>query len=515
MSNEINLLDKQLVTQIIREIEATEDKYRKRDAFKSWQIYSGNGAPYITQDLQAKRPKSYKLYPNPNISISKLIIDKVSKAYKSQPIRKIDEDQVKNERLLEIYKQGGAHRQLPYMDTITNLQRYSLTWVNYLEDKEQYQFMSMQPYEYSVIRDKNTGELTCVILNYGNRDITSGAFNGDSFDNLIAEGQGDSSSQSRVYAMWSKDHHIIVKVEEKTLSTASSKVQVSVTYVKNEDNLDNINKLGVIPFVFVSKDLSVDYPNKNPISDQTITFNYLLSEMLAAATVQVGQMVVKYPDNEEGNFDKLPNALNAVISLPQPTDGSGETSVEYIQPSPDLAGQKETFMNYLRMVLSEHGIETGSSISGDMQSFSSGLERAIANASVQDIIESNQEMYVDLERKMFRIIKAYEALINNQSSVFKDEDELQVIFKKPKVLISDAETLANIEKRLSMGLMEEYEALMELDPNLSEKEAKKKLETIRKSKLEKAGSFFGNTEGNSEEDNFRPDGDTDEQEERS
>jgi hypothetical protein len=91
-------------------------------------------------------------------------------------------------------------------------------------------------------------------------------------------------------------------------------------------------------------------------------------------------------------------------------------------------------------------------------------------------------MYVETEKQMFEIIKLWEKYIG--VSIFEEKDELSVTFKKPKVLISDKETLDNIKMMMDMGLMKKHRALMELDPNLSEKDAIKEIEDIDNEKQE-------------------------------
>jgi len=57
--------------------------------------------------------------------------------------------------------------------------------------------------------------------------------------------------------------------------------------------------------------------------------------------------------------------------------------------------------------------------------------------------------------------------------------------------VSDSETLANIEKRLSLGLMQRYEALMMIDPNLSEDQAKQKLMEIDNERMNSMRAALG------------------------
>jgi hypothetical protein len=502
----LDLTDRAIASHIITEIEGNEEKERKKSNFDAWQVYSGNVTPYVRSVIETTRPKSHKGYTISDISFSKVIVDAKSKAYKEDPLRFIEgNDDAKNNRIDDIYKEGGALRQLPFLDTITNLHKHSLIWVNNLDESETYQFMTLQGYEYSVVRDKDTGELDAVILNYGNLDITQNAQSGDGINNLIAESQADSSADSTIYAMWSKDNYVIVRVENTEIhTTTGTKIKKSIDYIEQPENPGMINVLGMIPFVFLSHEMAIDYPTMSPLKQQTITANALASEYYTAANIQgSGQMIFKYPEKYENMFSKITTGLLSAIKLPQSDNPEDKpTTAEYINPSPDLAGQKEAVFSYVKQMMNEHGLKNTSAVGSEGQDFSSGLQMAIANSSVQDIIEENQQLYVSVENQMFEIIKAWEAFRGN--SVFKEDDELSVVFKKPKVMISDAEVLANIEKRLNLGLMEKYEALMTLDPNLSEDDAKEKAQKIMKANISNIQGMNFGTREDSKDNRPRP-----------
>jgi len=264
-----------------------------------------------------------------------------------------------------------------------------------------------------------------------------------------------------------------------------------------EGNPSNENKLGVIPFVFISKELSQDMPTPSPLMMQSVTYNVLMSELLTASNIQgTGTLVVSYPEKYEGKFREMNTGLTTSIKLPQSMNPSDpQTKVEYISPSPALQAQKEVYFGYMRQVLSEHGITTSQGLDGSMESFSSGLERLIANADVMAQVEMNQELYIKAERDILEILKAYSDLLG--LGYFAENDELNIVFPKPKLMVSDSETLANIEKRLALGLMQKYEALMMIDPNMSEDQAKEKLTEIEAERRNSMRLSIGNTERNS------------------
>lgn len=493
----INLLDPAIMETIVGEIENGEERDRKRQAFDAYQVFSGNLKNYVETELARTRPKSWKSYSVSNVSLSKMVTKKLAKAYNNEPIRTVGDDS-KNERLDEIYEESMAQRNLQEFDEIFNLHKHSLLWINYREKEERYQFMALAPYEYSVIRNKDTGRVEVVILSYPDTTITSsarlkrGTQGGDGKANLIAESQVDSGGQTRVYAMWSDEQYVVVRVTVERIKTIQGEeVKKSIEYVPLEDNPNNVNPLGVLPFVYLSADLSPDYPTINPITEQTITFNALWSELLTAANIQgTSIMTFEYPAELQGKMDKMTTGLTSAVELPQLQD-KPPTKVNFISPSPDLGGQKESYMQYMQMVLAEHGITSSQGLDG-MESFSSGLERMIAQADVQQIIDKHQQMYSKVEDGIFEILKRWEAFLG--PSVFAEEDQLTVIFTKPRVMISDAETLANIEKRLSLGLIQKWEALAILDPNLGEDEAKEKLEVINEERSANTRGFFGNRE---------------------
>jgi len=276
--------------------------------------------------------------------------------------------------------------------------------------------------------------------------------------------------------MWSKDHHVIVKVKQDVVQTPHGpEVKKSIDYIENPENPNQENPIGIIPFVFISKDNSPDYPTINPITNQSINYATMFSELLTASAIQgVGQLVFKYPERMQGAFDNLNSGLTTAIELPQSSkEEDSDTDVNYISPSPQLEAQLNVYATYLRQVLSEHGITSSQGLDGSIQSFSSGLERMIAQADVQSVIELNQQKYIWLEKKMFEIVKAWEQFLGN--TAFNEEDEVQIVFKKPKITISEKEVIENIKELLMLGLIDEVKALMILDPNLSEEDAEKEL----------------------------------------
>ena len=179
---------------------------------------------------------------------------------------------------------------------------------------------------------------------------------------------------------------------------------------------------------------------------------------------------------------------HVAIDLPQEVK-SGKatvpTTAEYINASPDLAGQLNISKTEAVLILDEHGVKSSGRLEGGMDAFASGFDRLLSEADTQDVIEENQMLYGPIvEQQTYLSIKAGEETLNRNT--FRS-DSIAVKYSKPKVLVTDKETREVIQLDLDMGLIEEHEKYMRLDPNLTEEEAREKLKIIdaeRKERME-------------------------------
>jgi hypothetical protein len=305
-------------------------------------------------------------------------------------------------------------------------------------------------------------------------------------EQIIAESQNDSSATGRVYAMWTADYHSVWK--SRVSQGAKGSVVKEIINMPIEGNEAMINPLGMLPFVFASKSSAIDLPFVNPITEQSIVYNLLASDLLTASSLQgYGQLVLKMPEGYE--MAKLHTGMTTAINLPLVDSAENQADASYINANPDLSGMQDVLRDYAEQVLSEHGI-TASQAAGE---FSSGLERLIANADVSDYINANQMYFAELEKQVANIVRRY-------GEVYGDfnlgDEEFRIVFPKAKVMISDQETLANIKTRMELGLITEVEAMQVIDPNLDDDQAREKLEEIKQEKQMKMQSFIGGANAN-------------------
>lgn len=487
----INILDSNVVKLIVQDIESQQNLERKRQEWVAYQCTQGMLREYVREQLRKLFPLNGDKMRVSDISISKKVVDKVADAYCEAPIRTIPEgSDVQKKELQQIYKKGKFNGSFQDYDEIFNLHRHGLFWCDYDYVKKSFRPMALRPYEYDLVRDSNTGEVLCVILNYPDLEITQRQLEADAnpgsisdgVNQLITESQYDSGTQSKVYALWTPTNHVVVVVAKKEITLADGKTDINyaVTYVPINGNPASVNPLGRLPFVYKQKGSSVDYPTFNQLTEQTINFNILNSDLLTAATVQgFGQAVLSYPDNAE--IKQLEIGYMSAVKLPQSTEPNApKTEFKFENPSPDLAGQQKTYLSYLKQVLSEHGITSSQSIDGENEQFTSGLDRMIANADVNKIIYKNQETYKEIENEVFDIIKTYYKILGN--NIFNNVEELMIYFPKATVQITESDVIKNVVSLLDAGLITKAKALMKLNPNLTEQQAQDELNSINEEK---------------------------------
>lgn len=479
----MRLTDAQIQS-IIGEIETKENLDRKAREYASFKIYEGDLRYYVQERLKALFPKTWDAYTVMDYSILKKIVDKKSKAYKETPRRKLDND-TETAAYELLMRRMMLNRAMKKVDRLYNQHKYCLLGI--FRDKEtmngksveKWRAMALAPYEFDVILSDN-GELQVVILSYPDQMVTSGMPT-DGIDTKIAGSIRDEGIKRKRYTLWTDEGHYYIEAQ-KPLSSE----QWGITHLDIPNNPNKENPYGGMNFVFLPFDDSQNYPVQSPLAYQTVELNANLSVYETSGNFQIGSLVVEHPTEQP--VDSVRVGLFNAIRLPQSSNADDKaTKAYYISPSPDLAGHKDAVMTHATLILDEQGIRGNKNILGD-ESFASGLDRIVANADVNDIIEENQEDYTLVEQSVYKIVQAiYQT---DSSQLFKSEN-LSVTYRKPKVMITDSERLENIKKKKELGIFHDYELLQDFDPNLSTEDAKAKLLELRTVRVQAANRMAG------------------------
>ena len=472
---DIDLTNSSHLKEIIQEIEGAQNIKRKKDAFTAFECQEGRQKEHVTAKLETLYPSTFNKFRVGNVEIVKKAIKKKSKSYKSSPIRKLNTDN-ETEELATLYSNNKFSRAFKEADRVFNLHKYVCMWLSYTnppEDSDElngtYNLQALAPYEYDLIRD-DKGNPVIFILSYSGTDVTKGM---DGIEQTITEDQRDTAAQTKRYSFWNAT--TFTKAATRIMSDGTAYVDAVST---------KPNQIGRLPIAFLSQDTAVDYPVPSSLADKAIDWNVEFSDLkTASATQGHGQLILKHPEGMK--LKQVHMGMHTAINLPQSKkDADKPTEANYISASPDLLGQLSVLKFSLLQILDDEGITAKTSIDGGLDNVTSGFDRLLKEADVQDSIEDNQSLYSEnLEQDVYLTVKSFEDALN--TNIFKS-DEVAITFEKPKVLITDKETLDNIEKREQLGLLLPYEKHMIVNPNLTEKEATAREASISKLKKENA-----------------------------
>ena len=444
--------------EIVKALVSHESTQRRADAFKAQQILNGLQRKYIDQELERLYPESFGSLRVSDINISKKITERRSRAYANKPTRKGSSD-ADTERINETYKRFTFEPAFKDFDFTFNFFKYGFLFLDFNvrpDNTINYQLRNLPPYRF---------------------DMIFNPFNGLPWAFAICN-ELDGSAGIR-FSIWTYRSYFEYDCFGYQYPSTSRVPGIDLPFGSNvtkRTEYDNI--LGRLPGAYVQFDTDVGFPVANNLTDRSVAWNVGFTDVKTAIAVQgIGIPTFKVgPDVKiEG---KVPLGVVKSLVLPQPPNSDqAKTEFEFITPKPNIQQSLDTLRFELQMILEENGLRGKSIVAPtSVEQFSSGFDRLISEADVQYIINSNQETYAEvLEQEVFKTLKAYESVFRQYNYTTED---LEVYFDKPKVLISDRETLENLAMRLKLGTLLPWEKHIILNPNLTEAEAKEREKLI-------------------------------------
>ena len=484
----MDLLDKRVIHQIVSDIESSQTRERREEDIKAFEIYSGKLNEYVELRLKAIHPQTWRSFSVADLNLCKKITDKRATAYRQGPIRKLDND-AETEQYESLMDDIKADRAWQTFDVYYNLHRYACMWFNFIEDGGEQKLIlrPLNPSQFFRVVD-NVGRTKVFVVNFPEKTLYE-TYDGDGLTSLIQDDAQDTHNKYKRYAMWTESQHVIIQVRD------DENDQFDIKYEPIEGNEKMVNELGVIPAVFKQQGDDMSLPILNPLADQTIEFNQQYSVMLTGAAVQTfGHLILSYPEDQPAP-DQIYNSYFTYSKLPQ-REGAPPTTLDYLNPSPNLGSQLEVISDYGHQIISEHLGDGSSTLKGTNQQYASGIDRMIAMADITNIVNMNKETYAEAEQELYQIIKAYYEA--NNSFTFRSE-RLQVKYPKPKPIQSEKETLELIQKKIDLGLITKKQALMELEPNMTSEQAEEQLSDIEQEKLSNVQAFLGGNDADNQE----------------
>ena len=480
----MDLLDPGEVQKIIADIETSQNAERRKREIKAFEVYSGELKHHVETRIKEIYPKTYGSFSVADLNMSKKVTDRLSKAYKTNPLRVLATDK-ETQDYSQLMLDVDAASAWQTFDIYYNLHRYAAMWFSFVEVNgvQEIVLRPLAPFQFSRVTS-DIGETEVFIVNFPDNDL----YTTNDTDGLNASVQDSAQDSSRKrYAIWTQHQHVVV-------SCHTDDEGFKVQYEEIPGNPNYINELGMIPACFAQQGDNAALPIINPLTNQTVEFNQQYSVMLTGSSLQTfGHLVLSHPE-DQAMPKEIYNSLFTYSTLPQQA-GETPTTLDYLNPSPNLDSQLQVLQNYGHQIISEH-LGDGSQTVNGSDNFTSGLDRMIAMSDITNLIESNQQVYAKCENVLYEIVKSFHDV--GEKGKFRS-DSITIKYSKAKPIESEAEILANIEKKLMIGLIQKHEALMMLDPNMTVEAAKQKIEDIKAEQAVTMVDMFGDDDADKEE----------------
>jgi hypothetical protein len=470
-----NLTDRM---QIIAEINNDENKSRKSESLKRFEVYKERQGRYIEKKLREEFSKKTvdEMRKILSINLCKKIIDDMASIYKHEPSRMFtntDDDQ--RMQIEEWYYLSKVNQQLKKANRYYKLQDQVALQV--VPRDKKIQLRVLLPHQYDVIPNENDPEgipYAYIISVFDKMEDIRG-FEKEIIDGVnqkIADPDDYKKNAKKRFEVWTNDLNFIMDGNGQILSETVE------------------NPLGELPFVDIVSDRDFEYwaRRSNGVVEFSIDFGVLLSDLANIIRLQGYAQAIVYASKFPENIIVGPNHI---LFMEQDPNSTLQPRFEFANPSPDLGSSLEFLEMNLKLFLSSKGVDTKALVArGDVKSYSSGLERLLAMIESFEASKDDMDLFYQVEQSVFYFMKRWVEIYRGSdvidqmyySDVVSDDTELEVKFYEPQSIQTKSDLEASIEKRLSLGLITKADALMILD-GMTREMAEEKLLEINSQKM--------------------------------
>jgi hypothetical protein len=489
----MNLASQEDRVKLINSINSQNNKERKQISLRQFEIQSGRIKQYVREDLLSQYShQTVKETPIvSSINVQKRIVEKKSTVYKAGVNRSftmLNDNQIAAMNL--IYRDMCADSKLNQMNKGFNYQDQSIGMILPKNGKLQMRIFKM--HQIDVIPSDNDPETAMgyIISAFDRQDFlaTSSelketatgvspksltATSSQSSQEEIAE-QNQYKKYVEKYIVWTNEFNFMMNGLGEVIS----------------ENVDSpLASEGIMPFFEISREKDFEFfaRSSNSLTDFTIQFNSILSDLannIKLNGYSVG--VLKAP----AALQPQHHVIGAAMLLKLPTDNTenGQVDFDFASPNSSIGEISAAIKDLLGYFVSSEGLDSDAiSSNGESNKATSGFDRFLQAIQKIEAHKDDYEAFKRVEDQVYSIIKAWLNVLNGtnqlerkyQAPSISSESEVIVKYVEPKMIQTETEKLASIEKKMELELMSESEAIMELREIKDEDEAEKILAKIK------------------------------------
>lgn len=461
------------VNQIINNIKSDENKRRKAESFKQFEIFNDRISPYVKEYLKGffQNNTVREMMHIGSMNICKRIVMGESSIYKNKPKRTfVNATPAQVEALENIYDDMNFNKLMQTANRFYKLQSQATVYIR--PKKGKLIGTNLKMHQFDVIPDMDNPEKAeAYILSVFDRQLYT-----PSPDNETATGFGNrfkmqapdgitmtiadnddykKQLKKERYVFWSEDQNFIMN---------------GLGEIVSDDTETALPEH--LPFIDIAhgKDSEFFVRSGSTLCDFTVEYNAYLSTYHQIVAMQgFAQAWLKGPENLMPEY--LVIGPNHILRLKTDPQLQSQVDFGFSNPGSDLAGVKEFGDNLLNIFLTTRGVDPSMINSqGNAIKYSSALERYLAMIEKFEISKDDYESFQLAEEQCFELIKQWHnAAIETSdlldekylSSKIGDDVYLEIEFKKPEFTRSKSELIDEITKAKDSDLMSDIDGIME------------------------------------------------------
>lgn len=510
IKREDEILDPNLRKQILDEIRGPENSRRKYEAYKAHQVYRDQSYRFVLEDLlkqfdmQTVREMSYALS---NISISRKVVDKLARVYAYGAEREISGDDLATNALQTLAVELDANTQMKQANRFLKLHKNTALYIKPYpvvqkdgSEKFNIKMEVLAPYFYDVVENHydRTKPMVWIMSDYRPDDGLSysaapaaegrtantssvSTAKGDGIDQTIADSPDDSGYDRQLreqrYIWWSDSFHF---------TTDGVGDIVSGSGEAGQDLENPFGKAPVINFA-IDQDGEFWAQGGADLTKGSILINSMITNVLHVGIVQgYGQFYAigkKLPHN-------IKVGPTQAIILDQGEDDP-KPEIGFVSANPQLSELKELIEFYAALLISTNNLSTSgfkTSLEGGT-SFPSGIAVMLDKAESIEDVDDQRQIFVDKEPLIWDAIRRQLDYYNDdlveelKGLVIPEGFDLSLRFKENQSITSEADRLANMEKRKELGIASMIDLIKADNPGITTEQAEERLQRILEEKI--------------------------------
>lgn len=469
-----NWLDQNFRKSIIDDINSEENKQRKAESLKQYEIMNDRMHPYVVDYL--KQQFSHKTVSEmpviSSINLPKRIVAQEASIYKAEPSRTFSTENEKElEQLNLIYDEMAFDAKMLKANQVYKLQNQACLMI--IPKNGKLTARVIYAHQYDVVPMENDPEKAAAYIIstfdkslYLQEDNSAGnptgykpstyKNNSDQVNQKTAD-QDDWKRDSEKYIVWTPELHFVMDGSGKIIG---------------EEINSPLAEFGIMPFVDIAcdKDFEFFVRSGQGLTDFGVQYCGALSDLGNIVKLQSYSQAWM-----SGSKDLIPQNIvvgpNSILKLPVDPNDKVETKFGFASPNSDLAGAANYVEIILSNFLSSRGIDpkvvTGK---GDVSKYSSGMERFLALIEKFEASKADFSLFKNVETEAFDLIVSWiNTLIGTdqldeeyQISKISEDTKMFIKYAEPAMLQSRQEKVDAIQKEMEAGLLSRVEGIMEL-----------------------------------------------------